>query len=1218
MTVRFDGAISGFDYTNIIEQLLSIQRKPIDNLKSKIAQQTERKTSLLDISASLLSLKTTADTLARPSFFSRTKVKSSNESTLLASGDYVSGKGAFTLTANRLAGSHQAVSTGVASSTASLKPTGPSGKLRLETGAGFLDRTHLLRDLNGGLGVDRGKIKITDRLNASATIDLTDAVSLQDAVDRINGQTTAKVTASIANDRLVLTDNNSTAGAGTLKVENVGTDTTATDLGIAGSRTAGAGAVLSFFGGTINRLTPSTSLSTLNDGLGVRRSGAGASDFTVTRTNGTSFSVDLDDTDLTLQNVIDKINSAGGGTVVASIGPEGYGLQLSDSSGGGGVLAVAADAGSNAAFDLGLRVTSEKKGNVGASGSNYLHGARLIAGLNSVLRRTLNGGSSEYDSQGTLISDFTGVRDGDATITDRSGASATLKLNTRSYRTLDSSAGAGSIQINLNNLDGIAAGNQVRLVDKGSGASEVRTVARIVNAGTGLIELDQATTFALGSGDFAIAENDSLSDLQNQFRGANGVKVDVIADAQGTGLQLIDLSGASTSVLRLTDATGANAAADLGLRTEFSGTPDSYTSTQLVDDALVGLADDYLNGATLTLTVGGSSVSRTVSDFDGATGTITFSSSVGGGAVTAYTASGVNAATYRGRDLDTQYLGEQTLLSRLNQNGGVAKGKIQITDTTGKNFTVDLSQDTDDTVIDVLRDINGAAGASSSGVRARINATGDGIELIDTTPGAGVLRVAEVNSGTTARDLGILGSAAATDPAKIDGSFERTFDIRATTTLSSLVDSINAAGLNVTASIINDGSGTTPYRLSLVSKKSGEIGRLGVNVDIPGLSFSTAVKAQDAVLLYGAETAGSDPVLLTSSDNTFTGVVPGLTVDLLTASSSPVTVTVSSDQAGLVDQVQRFVDGYNKIVDKVRDLTKYDTTTEKKGLLFGDAAVQGIERRLRSLVTRSIAGIPTSKLNTLSEVGISLGQTGKLSLDQDKLNGLLESKFEEVRDVFARQRALEATTKLADLNSGLGVADSTGNDFTIYTRSGASFAVDLAGAKDIQGVLNAINLAAGNAGKVAASIASDGKRLQLVDTTTPSGLAPFKVTAVGSSTTASELGIQIDAGTSSGTISGYERLLSNNPGAGSLFSTLLKQITDDPGGTIADRNVGIDRSVSVLEKSVERSEARLTAFEKRLVQQFTTLEKFISQQEGQRSVVSGQLANLAKAFQSSK
>jgi flagellin-like hook-associated protein FlgL len=93
-----------------------------------------------------------------------------------------------------------------------------------------------------------------------------------------------------------------------------------------------------------------------------------------------------------------------------------------------------------------------------------------------------------------------------------------------------------------------------------------------------------------------------------------------------------------------------------------------------------------------------------------------------------------------------------TLLSDLNDGQGVSPGRIEIASGVAVPVTLDLTGAT--TVQDVLDAING----STAGVTASIGPGEDGIRIVGTDP----LSVKEVLGGSTASDLGILGSSTST------------------------------------------------------------------------------------------------------------------------------------------------------------------------------------------------------------------------------------------------------------------------------------------------------------------------------------------------------------------------------------------------------------------------------------------------------------------------
>jgi flagellar hook-associated protein 2 len=109
-----------------------------------------------------------------------------------------------------------------------------SGDLNLK----YISENTSLSSLNGGSGVQAGKIRVTDSKGNSTTVDLSSS-SIKTIGDVINALNTSGVgvTASLnsTGDGLLLTD--TAGGSGPLNVADVGGTTTAADLNIAGNGT---------------------------------------------------------------------------------------------------------------------------------------------------------------------------------------------------------------------------------------------------------------------------------------------------------------------------------------------------------------------------------------------------------------------------------------------------------------------------------------------------------------------------------------------------------------------------------------------------------------------------------------------------------------------------------------------------------------------------------------------------------------------------------------------------------------------------------------------------------------------------------------------------------------------------------------------------------------------------------------------------------------------
>jgi flagellar hook-associated protein 3 FlgL len=185
--------------------------------------------------------------------------------------------------------------------------------------------------LRAGAGIDNTGFTITNG-EASATIDLSTATTVEDLLNQINGSNTGvRAQINAAGDGIDIL--NGTQGTRLKIAENGGT--TAADLGVRSLDTA-------------------TKLADLNDGKGVRT--LPGTDVRITDTNGVAFDLDLDGL-ATVQDVIDAINAGATGAsanVVASFATTGNGIVLTDSGGGSGTLTVTPLNFSEAAKDLGI------------------------------------------------------------------------------------------------------------------------------------------------------------------------------------------------------------------------------------------------------------------------------------------------------------------------------------------------------------------------------------------------------------------------------------------------------------------------------------------------------------------------------------------------------------------------------------------------------------------------------------------------------------------------------------------------------------------------------------------------------------------------------------------------------------------------------------------------------------------------------------------------
>jgi flagellar hook-associated protein 2 len=367
-----------------------------------------------------------------------------------------------------------------------------------------------------------------------------------------------------------------------------------------------------------------------------------------------------------------------------------------------------------------------------------------------------------------------------------------------------------------------------------------------------------------------------------------------------------------------------------------------------------------------------------------------------------------------------------TLLSALNNGGGVTLGSIRLTDRSGASTTVDLTGDT--TVQDVLDDISGAAGVS---LTAKLNNDGTGFLIQDNTGlTTGTVAVAE-DGGTTAASLKLIGSSSTGELEGDDLDPLYTLTVGSSNhTLEGLRDGINDFGGPFSASIINDGDPTTPYRLSIVSRYSGDASAIALTSSDPGFAFTTVQTAQDAKVEIGT----TNPQEFRSRSNTFDSVIQGVTFNVVSQDpDKTVNLNVISNVSDAAASVRGFIEAYNGIVSAVSQQNTYIADTKTKGgPLFNNSLLSTALSDVTNAVTASVSGLDT-EYSSIFQIGVTAGKGGLLEVDGSKLQDLLETNFDDVKALFestlngalAATRSASSTATDYDVNRvGNGVTDS--------------------------------------------------------------------------------------------------------------------------------------------------------------------------------------------------
>lgn len=225
----------------------------------------------------------------------------------------------------------------------------------------------------------------------------------------------------------------------------------------------------------------------------------------------------------------------------------------------------------------------------------------------------------------------------------------------------------------------------------------------------------------------------------------------------------------------------------------------------------------------------------------------------------------------------------------------------------------------------------------------------------------------------------------------------------------------NAAGDDVTASVVNTGSSTTPsWKLVLAADDSGDAGKIhaitstsaGLTIDNtePAPGSSTPVSANHLVVGSNAK-ALIDGLLVERDTNEFDDVIAGVSFTALTADpGTTIDLTIEPDSEGIVEAIDDFVSAYNAVVEFTNKQSSYDEEKGAGGPLFGDSSMGVIRSKLRSsLFNVDLAAVQadTQGFSTLNLVGLEVQNDGTIELDKTKLEEKIVDDVDALADLFA-------------------------------------------------------------------------------------------------------------------------------------------------------------------------------------------------------------------------
>ena len=289
-------------------------------------------------------------------------------------------------------------------------------------------------------------------------------------------------------------------------------------------------------------------------------------------------------------------------------------------------------------------------------------------------------------------------------------------------------------------------------------------------------------------------------------------------------------------------------------------------------------------------------------------------------------------------------------------------------------------------------------GASGTGTNGAVSLDGGpSVTVSDASAGA-QLTLTSGTGGTVTATLGgglTAGSSTLQNVSSGTGS------------LADVVNAINQAGAGVTAAAVQVAANQYRLQLNSTTTGAGSAVTLGANSFAGSAlgTLQTLTAGQDAKITVGT---GPGAYQVDSGTNSVSGVMPGVTLNLLgtTATNAPVTVTTTTDAATLGGLVSNLVQNINSVITQSNSSTAFDSTGTNTGVLLGDQTAQQIPANLQQAVT---AAVSATGLQDASAIGITVNSDGTLAFDQAKFTSALQANPSAVQALFINGTGTTAT-----------------------------------------------------------------------------------------------------------------------------------------------------------------------------------------------------------------
>lgn len=347
--------------------------------------------------------------------------------------------------------------------------------------------------------------------------------------------------------------------------------------------------------------------------------------------------------------------------------------------------------------------------------------------------------------------------------------------------------------------------------------------------------------------------------------------------------------------------------------------------------------------------------------------------------------------------LNTQITTAQTKISDFGTISGLVAGFQTTLQSLTTSLKSNSAMSSNSSAVSATADSTAAAGnyaVNVTNLAQYQSLVSSGLASASTAISNGVATTVTFDFGTTS-GASFVSNGSGTKSITVDGT---------NNTLQSMASAINAANMGVTATIVNDGSATTPFRIALTSNNPGASNSLKITSTGGDGTINTVLGYDPAGTKNLTQTAAAlnanftvNGIAISSATNIVSSAIQGVTLTLSSPTSIATNISVTHDTQGISTAVNNFSSAYNTLYTKLKSISAYGNATTAAPNLAGDGTVRSLMSQMQSVFNTPASG---GTLTYLAQIGISFQTNGTLAVDSTALNTAMTNNFSGVSNLF--------------------------------------------------------------------------------------------------------------------------------------------------------------------------------------------------------------------------